>query len=64
MTLREETEWVELVELGWNSLCAPKSARAVSKALFRALFNTRLKPNIQLYGEGDAAIRIARLLYP
>jgi len=62
VTLRTETEWVELVELRWNRLCAPRDARAVSEALLSALFDTHSEPTSQPYGEGDAAMRIVRFL--
>lgn len=61
VTVRDETEWVELVELGWNFLAPPKSADAVIDVIEHAL---RAEPNAagQPYGEGDAADRIADAL--
>src|SRR5690606_38649421 len=60
VTLREETEWVELVETGWNRLCPPTSADAIVAAINTALAS---KPTwVALYGEGDAARKIAETL--
>lgn len=56
VTLRDETEWIELVEFGWNRLAPPESGSAVADAIRAALGTTgdRVSP----YGNGDAAIRI------
>lgn len=60
VTLRDETEWVELVEAGWNRLAPPSSAEALLKA-FRAALGTSGQA-IEPYGQGDAARRIADIL--
>ncbi|MHB8182985.1 MAG: non-hydrolyzing UDP-N-acetylglucosamine 2-epimerase [Candidatus Desulforudaceae bacterium] len=61
VTLREETEWVELVELGWNHLVSPMSRDGVKRAVVAQLAERgRDKPN--LYGNGKAAHLIVERL--
>ncbi|HXG72264.1 MAG TPA: UDP-N-acetylglucosamine 2-epimerase (non-hydrolyzing) [Gemmatimonadaceae bacterium] len=60
VTLRDETEWVELVETGWNRLAPPHSGEAVGLAM-RAALGSRGEP-ARPYGEGNAAVRIAEQL--
>ena len=60
VTLRHETEWVELVDLGWNQLAPPSSAEAVKMAILAALGSTGLEG--EPYGTGDASAVIAMVL--
>ena len=63
VTLRDETEWVELVELGWNLLVPPTSADAVREGIRSALeVAPRKNPPADLYGGGEAAGRIVGAL--
>jgi UDP-N-acetylglucosamine 2-epimerase len=58
VTLREETEWVETVETGWNTLVGCDPERMVQAAL-------EAHPGIESvwpYGDGQAAGRIMDLL--
>jgi UDP-GlcNAc3NAcA epimerase len=60
VTLRDETEWGELVEAGWNRLAPPADAASVLKSLQDSIGSagTPVAP----YGAGDAATRIVQRL--
>lgn len=58
VTLREETEWVETVESGWNVVVGVNRERIV-KAV-RNFSVPTLRPN--LFGDGTASQKIVRLL--
>jgi UDP-GlcNAc3NAcA epimerase len=60
VTLRDETEWVELVDAGWNRLAPPESPDMVLSAMRSAIGSAG--KDITLYGAGDAAIRIVGTL--
>lgn len=63
VTVRDETEWTELVELGANRLCTPRSREPVIRAVHAGLSDGFPRQHSSsLYGSGDAAIRIASLL--
>jgi UDP-GlcNAc3NAcA epimerase len=59
VTLRDETEWVELVNLGWNRLISPAGV-----GLAEAILDARGRggEKAQPYGDGRAAQRIAEIL--
>lgn len=58
VTLREETEWVETVEAGWNKLVGA-DAEAIRLA-YQTWFPKRARQ--QLYGNGQAAQSICNIL--
>src|SRR5262249_41779589 len=62
VTLRDETEWVELVELGWNRLVPSTSADAVRDGVLAAIDVRGKEPPPDLYGGGHAAERIVKSL--
>ncbi len=61
LTLRDETEWTELVDCGWNALCPPESAKAVATAI-RGRLSSVPDDRPALYGDGTASTRIAESL--
>ena len=58
VTLRNETEWVELVDAGWNHLCSPDNPID----LIPYLTSAKIKVQDNLYGNGDAAHQIINIL--
>lgn len=61
VTLREETEWVELVGAGWNSLSGADPDRILASA--RSFLASPPPPaREEFYGDGRAAERIAATL--
>lgn len=61
VTLRDETEWVELVESGWNRISSPDiGAVAIADSIINALDS--VGDNIKPYGNGDSASHIASIL--
>jgi UDP-GlcNAc3NAcA epimerase len=58
ITVRDETEWAELVEIGANRVVGA-DPEAIREAFQWALADLRVEP---IYGSGDAGIRIANLL--
>ncbi|MNK83867.1 UDP-2,3-diacetamido-2,3-dideoxy-D-glucuronate 2-epimerase [compost metagenome] len=60
VTLRDETEWVELVEGGWNRLAPPINADSIEQTV-NSMIGSQGLP-VFPYGNGDAAERIVKFL--
>jgi len=59
LTLREETEWVETVDSGWNILVGSSVERILEG--YRDFYPSS-GPRLEHYGNGDAAKRIVQIL--
>jgi len=62
LTLREETEWVELVELGYNTLVSPHLSSAEISLIFQSSLTKMPFNHPELYGSGQAAEKITNIL--
>jgi UDP-GlcNAc3NAcA epimerase len=60
VTLRDETEWVELVEAGWNRLQPPTNAGAICSAILESIGKSGLP--VAPYGSGQASRQIVATL--
>lgn len=57
VTLRDETEWVELVTSGWNALTPPTNAKRIAEAILASRGSQG--QDVQPYGDGRASEKIA-----
>ena len=62
VTLRDETEWVELVQSGWNVVVPPVNEQGVYSAVVAVLKKERPKERENFYGDGRSAEAIVKML--
>jgi UDP-N-acetylglucosamine 2-epimerase len=62
LTLREETEWVETVKSGWNSLVGADTMKIVDGARNALSASVPRQVSTSSYGDGHAAERIVSIL--
>lgn len=60
ITLRDETEWIELVQHGFNKLAGADYDKILE--LERDFMGTKIKDDVSLYGHGRAGEKIVRVL--
>lgn len=61
VTLRTETEWTELVDLGWNVIVPPTSTDEIAEAIRRRIGTTG-DMTATPFGDGTAGVKIATAL--
>jgi len=61
VTLRDETEWQELVDLGWNRVVSPSEGAEAIESTLRASIGSRGQDALP-YGDGHAAEKIVDLM--
>jgi UDP-GlcNAc3NAcA epimerase len=59
ITLRDETEWVETVETGWNQLVGADEYKIIAAAQGSSMLP---KQQVALYGDGSAAEKVLQLM--
>lgn len=60
VTVRDETEWTELIDLGWNRLSPPVDSSSIVSSVLGAM--PGVEPSSEIYGGGRAAERIGQVL--
>ena len=60
LVIRDETEWTELVDLGYNHIVGAQTDLIIGKA--NQVINSKIEFELKPYGNGDAAEKIALYL--
>ncbi|WP_285009889.1 non-hydrolyzing UDP-N-acetylglucosamine 2-epimerase [Pedobacter faecalis] len=60
VTLRDETEWVELVNFGVNKLAPPNGGGIIDA--FQAFYGKEIDNNLDLYGKGTAGVDLLNVI--
>ena len=60
VTLRDETEWVETIESGWNRLVGADRSKIIEEAMATGRGRPTERPG--LYGDGQTSRKCARLI--
>ncbi len=61
LTIRDETEWIELIEGGYNQLCSPKSDDIVN-SINQIMLKEKFDKSFEYYGNGNTAEIILNIL--
>lgn len=64
ITLREQTEWLELVQTGWNKLIPPVNSKVIFQGILEAMDKGLVDTvnNVDIFGNGHAAEKIVATL--
>lgn len=62
VTVRTETEWLELLDAGWNRLANPSDPSSIPHAVEKMLGAEKQLASPNLYGDGNAAEKMANIL--
>ena len=64
LTVRDSTEWTELIDSGWNRLCSPTSSSNIAKNIVEQISNFTPPPyDKSLYGEGKTSKLICQTIF-
>ena len=62
VTIRDETEWLELLENEWNILANTRSSEDIIIAIKKQLRKNKIAKRVELYGDGYAANKLVDII--